>query len=83
MQTARTAYARDEPASGGVGETARYVIETGVHQAGDDIRIYANVFDVTTMNIVKSHRWTTKTGGLFGLSDEFADEVARAPSRST
>ena len=62
----------------GATEGARYVIETGVHQFGDDVRIYSNVFDVTSMNIVKSHKWNAKAADLFGLSDEFADEVARA-----
>lgn len=70
--------ARTEPSSGGAREAARYMIETGVHQAGDNVRIYANVLDVTTMNIVKSHRWTAKAADLFGVSDELADEVGRA-----
>jgi adenylate cyclase len=70
--------ARTEPSEGVVRETARYMIETGVHQAGDDVRIYANVFDVTSMNVVKSHKLKATASNLFGLSDELADEVARA-----
>jgi adenylate cyclase len=70
--------ARTEPSGGRADETARYMIETGVHQVGDNLRIYATVFDVATMNVVKSHRWTAKAADLFGLSDQVADEVARA-----
>lgn len=57
---------------------ARYMIESGAHQLGDQIRLYAKVFDVTTMNVVKSHRWTGSTTELLGLSEELADGVARA-----
>jgi adenylate cyclase len=70
--------ARAEPSRGGVRETARYMIETGVHQAGDDVRVYAEVLDVTSMNVVKTHKWTTKAADLFGLSDELVDEVGHA-----
>lgn len=70
--------ARTEPSSGGPREAARYMVESGVQQAGDNVRIYANLFDVTTMNIVKSHKWTATVADLFGLSDRFADEVGRA-----
>ena len=57
---------------------ARYMIETGVHQVGDNVRLYATLFDVITMNIVKSYKWTVKTEDLFALSDRFADDVARS-----
>jgi adenylate cyclase len=70
--------ARAEPSAGGARETARYIIESGVHQAGENVRVYANVIDVTSMNVVKSHKWTAKAADLFALSDELADEVARA-----
>ncbi len=70
--------ARTEPSSGGPRDTARYMIETGIHQAGDNVRVYANVIDVTTMNIVKSHKLTATSADLFGRSDAFADEVGRA-----
>ncbi len=70
--------ARTEPSAGGVRETARYMIETGVLQAGDKVRVYASVFDVTTMNVVKSHKWTAKAADLFALSDELAEEVGQS-----
>ena len=70
--------ASTEPSSRGAGTTARYLIETGVHQAGDHVRVYAKVFDVTTMNVVKSHKWTANAAELFALSDQMADDIARA-----
>ena len=57
---------------------ARYMVETGVHQVGDNVRLYATLFDVITMNIVKSYKWTVQTEDLFALSDRFADDVARS-----
>ena len=57
---------------------ARYMVETGVHQVGDNVRLYATLFDVITMNIVKSYKWKFQTEDLFALSDRFADDVARS-----
>ncbi len=64
--------------AGHVETTARYMLDSGVHQAGDAVRVYASLIDVTTMNVVKAHKWTTRVDGVFALSDELADEVARA-----
>lgn len=61
-----------------VQHAARYAIESGVHQAGDKVRIYAAVIDMTTMNVVKSHKWTVDVDSLFALAEEMADEVARS-----
>ncbi len=69
--------ARDEPAGPGSREPARYMIETGVHQAGEMVRIYAEVLDVTSINIVKAHKWTAKADDLLRMSDEIADEIGR------
>lgn len=57
---------------------ARYMIETGVHQLGDKVRVYATLFDVTTMNIVKTYKWAIQAKDLLELSDRFADDVARS-----
>ena len=62
----------------GDGATARYMLETGVNQLGSRIRVFATLFDVTTMNIVKSYKWTAESQDMFELSDTIADEVARA-----
>ncbi|MDF1597046.1 MAG: adenylate/guanylate cyclase domain-containing protein [Acidimicrobiia bacterium] len=70
--------AKAELGSTGAPGTARYMVETGIHQAGENVRVYATLIDVTSMNVVKSHRWTTTVAGLFALSEQLADEVARA-----
>ncbi len=70
--------ARSEPADGAAPGSARYMIETGIHQAGEELRIYATVFDVTTMNVVKSHKWSMKASDLFARTEQLADEVARS-----
>lgn len=57
---------------------ARYITETGAMQFGDRVRVFATLYDVTTMNVVKSHKWTVATADLFDLSETMADEVARA-----
>lgn len=56
----------------------RYMLETGVHQVSDQVRVYAKLMDVTSMNIVTTNRWTSATSGLLALSDEVAEGVARA-----
>lgn len=70
--------ARAEPGNGQDPPPARYMIETGVHQHGGNVRVYATLFDVTTMNIVKSYKWAVQDEDLFTLSDRFAEEVARS-----
>lgn len=67
-----------EPGAAGHGTGARYMLETGVHQFGDRIRIYSMIYDVTTMNPVKSHKWTAAVDEMFDLSDTISDEVKRA-----
>jgi adenylate cyclase len=57
---------------------ARYMLECGAHQLGGNIRLYTTLFDVTTMNIVKTHKWTASGDELLARSDEMVDEVARA-----
>ncbi len=69
---------RAEPGAGGAPPSARYMIQTGIRQAGDNVRVHAIVMDVTTMNVVKSHKRTARAADLFDLSDEIADEVGRS-----
>ncbi len=74
----RVVEANAEPGGPGMGRNVRYMVESGIHQVGDRLRIYATLYDVTTMNVVKSHKWTTRIEDLFDLSDQIADEVARS-----
>ncbi len=63
--------------SGAPSVAARYMLESGAHQIRDQIRLYANVVDVTTMNIVKSNRWIGSVDDLFEEFEELGARVAR------
>jgi adenylate cyclase len=74
----RVVEASGEPGGSDSEGAARYIIESGIHQGGDRVRVYANLLDVTTMNIVKSHRWVATVDEMFELSERIADEVAQS-----
>ena len=57
---------------------ARYMLETGLHQFGKRVRLYGTVFDVTTMNIVKSHKVMGTTADVFELSDELSEAIGHS-----
>ncbi len=67
-----------EPSADHPATMARYMLETGAHQVGDKVQVYATVFDVTTMNIVKSHKWSVATDEMLDLSDQIAEDVGRS-----
>jgi class 3 adenylate cyclase len=67
--------ARDDSPGGEPSGSARYMLETGVNQLGDHVRVHATLFDVTTMNVVKGRKWTTTPSEMLGLSDEIAAEI--------
>jgi adenylate cyclase len=69
--------APSEP-EGSTASIARYMVETGVHQFGSNVRVFAVLFDVDTMNVVKSHKWMTSVDEMFGLSEDLAEEVAHS-----
>ncbi|MCG6929375.1 MAG: adenylate/guanylate cyclase domain-containing protein [Desulfofustis sp.] len=58
--------------------SARYMIETGVYENGFRVRVFATLFDVITMNVVKSYKWFVSPEELFDLPERFAEEVARS-----
>ena len=66
-----------EPGSG-PDSRARYMVETGVHQFGPNVRVFAVLFDMDTMNVVKSHKWMTTVDKMFALSEVLANEVAHS-----
>ncbi|MEX0863872.1 MAG: adenylate/guanylate cyclase domain-containing protein [Acidimicrobiia bacterium] len=57
---------------------AQYLLETGVIQVGDNVRVYAKVMHMATMNVVTSHKWATTVDELFDLSEQISDEVTRS-----
>jgi adenylate cyclase len=57
------------------GAGARYILETGVHQAGDRLRVHATVLDVATMNVVKAHKLTGTVSDVFDLSDALSEQI--------
>lgn len=57
---------------------ARYMLETGLHQFGERVRLYGTIFDVTTMNIVKSHKVVGTTADVFELSDELSEAIGHS-----
>jgi TolB-like protein len=65
-----------DPSAAG-GHAARYFLETGVHQFGSRLRLHATLFDVTTVNVVKSYKVSTTLEDILEVSDSFADDVGR------
>ncbi len=55
-----------------------YMVETGVHQFGSNVRVFAVLFDMDTMNVVKSHKWMTTVDEMFALSEDLAEDVTRS-----
>lgn len=56
----------------------QYLVETGIHQIGDQVRVYAQLIDVGTMNFISSHKWTAAVDSLLALSDQISEDVTRA-----
>jgi len=58
--------------------SARYWLETGIHQFGDQVRVYASVLEVSTLSPVTSDRWTSSSADLLALSDQVSADLARS-----
>ena len=67
----------DAAAGAGASARARYMLECGVYQFGDRLRIHATLIDVTTMNVVKAIKETGGVEQLLELSEALADRVGR------
>lgn len=64
--------------SGGDNDAAaRYTITPGLHQIGSTVRVFAILVDLSTFNVVKSHKWTVPVEELLARSEELANEVGR------
>ncbi len=59
------------------GGKARYMLECGVYQIGNRVRVHATLFDVTTMNVVKAHKETGDVEQLLDLSEALSERVGR------
>jgi adenylate cyclase len=56
----------------------QYMLETGVHQAGDVIRVYVKLIDIGTINVVFSHRRTATPETLLEVFDAIGDDVTNS-----
>lgn len=56
----------------------RYMLQTGVHHMGDQVRVYASLIETASINVVWSHRWQATQDTVFGLLDEVTADVVRA-----
>ena len=56
----------------------QYMLETGIHQYGEVVRVYAKLVDFAAFNLVFSHRFDTTKDKLLSLSDHIGDEVTRS-----
>lgn len=55
-----------------------YMLDTGIHQVGKSLRVYAKLMDFATINVVFSRRWDATAETVLSLSDQVADEVVRS-----
>jgi adenylate cyclase len=59
----------------GSGTGARYMLECGVHQAGNRLRAHATLFEVPTLSVVKAMREAGTVEDIIGLSEALAERV--------
>jgi adenylate cyclase len=54
-----------------------YMLNSGIHQFGESLRVYVKLMDFATINVVFSRRWDATADTLLTLSDSIGEEVAR------
>lgn len=54
-----------------------YMLNSGIHQFGENLRVYVKLMDFATINVVFSRRWDATADTLLSLSDRIGDEVVR------
>lgn len=70
--------ATDESRRVGNESSVDYMLDTGIHQVGQALRVYAKLMDFATINVVFSRRWDATAETVLSLSDQVADEVVRS-----
>ncbi len=59
-------------------QAPEYFIETGFLQYGGHARLYAQLMEVATMNVVTSQKWAGSPAELAQMSDRIAEDIARS-----
>lgn len=54
----------------------QYILESGVHMVSDRMRVYVQLMEVATMNVIASHKWNVAPEDIFDLSETISQEVA-------
>ncbi len=57
-------------------EAPQYILETGMHHVAGHIRIYFQLIEMATMNVIASHKWKATPDELADLSDQVSEDVA-------
>ncbi len=57
-------------------EAPQYILETGLHQVGGLVRLYFQLLELATMNVIASHKWKTTPDEIVDLSDQMSEDVA-------
>jgi adenylate cyclase len=57
--------------------SAHYLLETGALQFGEEVRVYAKVLHMATLNVVTSHRWSTSVAEVLSMVEQMVDDVVR------
>lgn len=60
------------------GVAVRYMLQLGMFEAGDELRVYAELIESNTINSIWSDRWDADSGRVFDVIDTVAHDIARA-----
>ena len=59
------------------GPVSGYFLETGMFSLGEQVRIYAQLVETGTINIVWSDRWDADKSDILALADNVANDIGR------
>ncbi len=54
----------------------QYILETGMHQVTDQVRLYFQLIEMATMNVIASHKWRLTPDEAVDMSEEVSEDVA-------